>query len=120
MKVLGLDIGTTTVSAVVTEKGHVLSALTLSNNAFLPSPHPWEKIQDPLIIRRTALDAVEQLLSAHPDVQRIGVTGQMHGIVYLDSLGEPVRTVLPSFPDPAAGRSHIRRSSRPDTYPAAG
>lgn len=90
MKVLGLDIGTTTVSAVVTEEGRVLSALTLPNGTFLPSPHLWEKAQDPLAIRRTALNAVEQLLAEHPDVQRIGVTGQMHGIVYLDSQGEPV------------------------------
>ena len=63
MKLLGLDIGTTTVSAVVVEKGTVLSSLTLKNGAFLPGDYPWEKIQDPAYIRRTAFQAVEALLA---------------------------------------------------------
>lgn len=90
MKVLGLDIGTTTISAVVVENGAVLSALTLENGAFLETPNPWEKIQDPNHIRATALQAVETLLAQHPDTQRIGITGQMHGILYLDATGTPV------------------------------
>lgn len=90
MKLLGLDIGTTTVSAVVVEEGKVLSSLTLKNGSFLPTENAWEKIQDPAYIRQTALQAVRDLLEEHPDVERIGVTGQMHGIVYLDAAGEPV------------------------------
>lgn len=90
MKLLGLDIGTTTVSAVVVEEGAVLSSLTLKNDAFLPSGHPWERMQDPTYIRRTALRAVAELLERHPDIERIGITGQMHGIVYLNAHGEPV------------------------------
>ena len=62
MKTLGLDIGTTTISAVVAENGAVLSALTLKNDSFLPAENPWERIQDPNYIRSTALSAVEQLL----------------------------------------------------------
>ena len=68
----------------------VLSTLTLPNDSFLPSPHRWEKIQDPHRIRKTALSALEQLLESFPDVQHIGVTGQMHGIVYLNKQGIPV------------------------------
>ena len=90
MKTLGLDIGTTTVSAVVVENSSVLSSVTLKNNAFLPTPNAWERIQDPNYIRNTALQAVAHLMEEHSDIQRIGVTGQMHGIVYLDSHGEPV------------------------------
>ena len=90
MKVLGLDIGTTTVSAVVVEERQVLASRTLKNESFLPTEKPWEKIQDPKVILRTALRAVTELLTEHPDVQRIGVTGQMHGIVYLNGMGEPV------------------------------
>ena len=90
MKLLGLDIGTTTVSAVVVEEGNVLSSLTLKNGSFLPTENAWEKIQDPDYIRRTALQAVQELLEQHPDVERIGITGQMHGIVYLNTAGEPV------------------------------
>lgn len=90
MKILGLDIGTTTVSAVVIDGGKVLSSVTLPNESFLHSENPWEKIQDPDSIRNTALNAVERLLARHPEVKRIGVTGQMHGIVYLNRNGEPV------------------------------
>ncbi len=90
MRVLGLDIGTTTISAVVVEGTKVLEALTLSNGSFLPTSNSWEKIQDPAYIRKTALGAVDALLERHPQIQRIGVTGQMHGIVYLNADGEPV------------------------------
>ena len=90
MKLLGLDIGTTTVSAVVVEDGAVLSSLTLKNGSFLPTENAWEKIQDPVYIRQTALQAVQELLEQYPDVERIGITGQMHGVVYLNAAGEPV------------------------------
>ena len=90
MKVLGLDIGTTTVSAVVVEGTTVLEAMTLPNSSFLPTPNAWEKLQDLASIRQTALGAVNTLLEKHPDTARIGITGQMHGIVYLDASGAPV------------------------------
>lgn len=90
MKILGLDIGTTTISAVVVEGTQVLDALTLPNGSFLPTPKSWEKIQNVAYIHKTALGAVDSLLEKHPDVQRIGITGQMHGIVYLNTAGEPV------------------------------
>ena len=90
MKVLGIDIGTTTVSAVVYEEGQgVLAAKTVKNDSFLPG-ESWEKIQDPRVIFETAMGSVREMLAAHPDVQAIGVTGQMHGIVYLDAAGDPV------------------------------
>ena len=49
MKALGLDIGTTTISAVVveTEKREIEKAYTISNGSFIETDHPWEKIQDP-------------------------------------------------------------------------
>lgn len=90
LKILGLDIGTTTISAVVTENGAVLEALTKENGSFTDTGRQWEKIQDPEKICKTALSAVEELFSRFPDIERIGVTGQMHGIVYLDEHGNVV------------------------------
>lgn len=90
MKLLGLDIGTTTVSAVVLEGGKVIASRTLDNGAFLPTPNAWEKIQDVSAIRRAAFSAVEELLGLCPQIGAIGVTGQMHGIVYLDGDAQPV------------------------------
>lgn len=87
MKTLGLDIGTTSISAVVYEKDMgVLYAKSIPNDSFLPS-ESWQKIQDPQVILKKAAALVDTLLESHPDVQAIGVTGQMHGIVYLDKDG---------------------------------
>ena len=90
MKVLGLDIGTTTVSTVVYQEGTgVLVAKTVKNDAFLEGNH-WEKLQDAHIIYECAMTSVQEMLDLHPDVDAIGVTGQMHGILYLDAQGDPV------------------------------
>ena len=90
MSFLGIDIGTTTISTVVYQQGQgIVAAKTVKNDAFLPS-QPWEKIQDSNMILQTAMACVHEMLAAHPDIQAIGVTGQMHGIVYLDAHGEPV------------------------------
>ncbi len=90
MKLFGLDIGTTTVSAVVVDNGSVIASRTLDNGAFLSTPHAWEKIQDVAAIRFAAFRAMEELLSLHPDVSAIGITGQMHGILYLDGDNRPL------------------------------
>lgn len=90
MKTLGLDIGTTTISAVVhDDKLGVLTARTIKNDSFLEG-ESWERIQDPKVIYEKALESVKILLEEHPDVAAMGLTGQMHGIVYLDASGEPV------------------------------
>lgn len=90
MKILGVDIGTTTISAVVVENGKSLARITCKNDSFIPSQNSWERLQSPEYIRETALEAVKTLIAKHPDVERIGVTGQMHGIVYLDKEGTPI------------------------------
>lgn len=124
MKVLGLDIGTTTVSAVVVCDGVVASALTLKNGSFLDTGKSWEKVQDPAYICATALSAVDSLLQEHPDVQRIGITGQMHGIVYLDKDGKPVSPLYTwqdgrgDLPHPEGG-TWVEHLSRETGYPLA-
>ena len=88
MKILGLDIGTTTVSAVVMENGRVLAAETQASHAFLPDRPVWEKAQDAAALEALALRITDALLARFPDVARIGLTGQQHGIVYLDAEGQ--------------------------------
>ena len=90
MKTLGLDIGTTTVSAVVLEDGKLIESVTEKNGYFIPSEHAFEKAQDVRAIRETALGIVSSLFEKHADITRIGVTGQMHGILYLNAAGDPV------------------------------
>lgn len=90
MKALGLDIGTTSISAVVYDSNiGVLEARSAKNDSFLPG-ESWERLQDPDKIFHTALSLLDTLLKTHTSVAALGVTGQMHGIVYLDSCGNPV------------------------------
>lgn len=90
METLGLDIGTTTISAVVYDSNMgVLTSRTIRNDSFLTG-QSWERIQDPCVIYEKSLSVVRELLSLYPDVAAIGLSGQMHGILYLDDQGEPV------------------------------
>lgn len=106
MRVLGLDIGTTTVSAVIRDDGVVSASKTLKNDSFLLGGPSWERVQDPTQILQTAASAVQSLLTQFPGTERIGVTGQMHGIVYLDASGDPV-SPLYTWQD---GRGDLPRS----------
>ena len=92
MLCLGLDLGTTTVSAVVmdTDTGSVLQSYTRKSHADILSPVPGEKCQDPGILTDLAEEILNDLLDCHPGIQAIGITGQMHGIVYLDEDGNCV------------------------------
>lgn len=90
MKSIGIDIGTTNIGAVVFENGRVAVRRTVESRSFIPSPNFWERIQDPAGILSIATSLVDELLAAHPDAACIGVTGQQHGIVYLDSEGNPL------------------------------
>lgn len=91
MITIGLDIGTTTISAVAAdEKKGVLKALTIDNNTFLKQQEPWESMQQPEEILDKAAGIVKILLDHYPQACCIGVTGQQHGIVYLDKNGTPV------------------------------
>ncbi len=92
MYLIGLDIGTTTVSAVLVEREtrNLIKAVTLENNAFIKSKFGFERAQDPEIIYTTVKDALFKLSVNFKDVSAIGVTGQMHGIVYCDENGKHI------------------------------
>lgn len=96
MKSIGIDIGTTSISIVLASfpDGTLLQSVTLPNDTFLPAARPWERLQDPAAILAGVFPALEGLLSACGDVAAIGLTGQMHGILYLDRGG---RAASPLF-----------------------
>ncbi|MBQ3553254.1 MAG: hypothetical protein IJA08_01025 [Clostridia bacterium] len=90
MKAIGIDIGTTSICGILldTQSGEVLRSYTENSDAFLNSCAPWEKIQSVEKILAVALDILERLKTEGADV--IGVTGQMHGILYFDASANPV------------------------------
>lgn len=87
MKSLGIDIGTTTISTAVVENGAVIDSETWENGCFLPPSLPGERAQNIGAIEETVTRALDAVLLRHPDLKRIGVTGQMHGILYVDRRG---------------------------------
>ena len=95
MQIIGIDIGTTTISGVVLDykKGKtakLLEAKTIENGCFIPAANEWEKIQDADRIVRKAGGLLDYFLNKYHRIQRIGLTGQMHGIVYIDRAGKCV------------------------------
>lgn len=89
MRIIGIDIGTTSICAVAVdaENGTVITSITVDSEAFIEG-ESFEKIQSPEIIIKKAFSLLEELLTE--DTVSIGVTGQMHGIVYVDENGNAV------------------------------
>ena len=89
MKIMGIDIGTTTVSIVLTatETGKQLARETVEHNSFLQSSRPEQKIQDPGQIYEIVRELLAQMQGEHGLPDGIGFTGQMHGMLYVDASG---------------------------------
>jgi len=90
MKIIGIDIGTTSVCGIRLDvkTGNVEKSRTENSNAFIRECEPFEKIQSVDRIITLATDILEELYDG--EVAAIGVTGQMHGIVYTDKDGNAV------------------------------
>lgn len=90
VKAIGIDIGTTSICGVVIdiETGRMMNSCTKSSNAFILSNNEWEKIQSVEKIISAATDILDSFIDG--EIAVIGVTGQMHGIVYTDKDGNAV------------------------------
>ena len=90
MYVLGLDIGTTTICAVVTgsDSGAIVKSVTLPNDTSIAGL-PFEKLQSPMQILTKCRALVRELCESYP-IGAIGITGQMHGVLYFDKSGNSV------------------------------
>lgn len=90
MKAIGIDIGTTSVCGVVidVEKSCVIKSCTKNSHAFLQGCAEWERIQSVEKIISLATEIIDGFIDNETVV--IGVTGQMHGIVYTDPFGKAV------------------------------
>lgn len=90
MRAIGIDIGTTSVCGVLidAETGIVEKSITRNSNAFIDGCAEWEKVQSVDKIIAAAAEILKSLMCN--DAAVIGVTGQMHGIVYTDENGNAV------------------------------
>ncbi len=114
LKIIGLDIGTTTLSAVVVDaaKGEIIKSVTVPNDYTVASDDEYHKTQNPDAIVDKMLEIKEQLVKEQGDIAAIGVTGQMHGIVYCDSDGYAV-SPLYTWQD-ASGQKDFKNTTYAD------
>src|ERR1043166_7803532 len=93
---LGIDIGTSAVKALVIDAaGNPLASA--SSKLDLQTPQPGWAEQDPeawwAATREAARDAVAQL-NGKSEIAAIGLSGQMHSSVFLDASGSVIRPAL--------------------------
>ena len=92
---IGLDVGTSGTKAVAINESGTLLASALKEYP-LHSPRPGWAEQDPADWKSAAIDALAELASKvnAADVKAIGLTGQMHGSVFLDADNTVLRPAL--------------------------
>lgn len=88
MTALGIDIGTTTVCAVAldSDSGEVLKSITRPN----PGIGNTVGLQNADSIINECISMTDELSAEFDNIASIGISGQMHGIVYLDRFGNAV------------------------------
>jgi len=94
---IGVDVGTTGAQAVAVDEGGGVVA-TASSGYPLLTPRPGWTEQDPAEWWRAAREVLARTTSEVADrgdvVGGLGLTGQMHGSVFLDGSGEVIRPAL--------------------------
>lgn len=94
---LGIDIGTSgTKTLAIDERGNVLASASAEYPCSYPRPG-WSE-QDPELWWRATVETVKGVLAqgkfSASDVTGIGLSGQMHGSVFLDESGAVIRPAL--------------------------
>jgi xylulokinase len=94
---IGLDVGTTGAQAIAVDgEGHVVA--TGSSDYPLLTPRPQWTEQDPgawwRAVREALASTVAQVAERGDVVAGVGLTGQMHGSVFLDASGEVIRPAI--------------------------
>ncbi len=92
---IGIDIGTTSICAALMspETGKIICTSMHLNDSFIETENSWEKIQDVSVITEKVLEVINGVLLNKPDdgeVISVGISNQMHGVLYIDADGEAV------------------------------
>lgn len=92
MLAMGIDIGTTTISILMIDgdSGEFLDSMTIPHQSFLKGHPACSRIQDPGKLWELTNQAVKEMILKHGKPAGIGMTGQMHGFLYVDACGEAV------------------------------
>lgn len=90
MYIIGIDIGTTSICGIKInlDTGKVVESKTINSEAFIESQFQFEKIQSPDKIIKIAKEILDSFCCEK--TLAIGVTGQMHGIIYVNANGDAI------------------------------
>lgn len=100
---IGLDIGTTTLSTVIldAESGHLLARHTVLHAAGASTPEDKACGRAELdlcklrgLVTQALADIASRIAARSREIRGIGVTGQMHGVAFLQPDTTPVRTAI--------------------------
>lgn len=94
---IGVDVSTTGVKAVLVGEDGAVHAVAVSEN-LLSTPHPLWSEQAPRDWWHGTCTVIRQILAteglAAEEIVAVGLTGQMHGLVLLDSAGDVIRPAI--------------------------
>ncbi|WP_419757382.1 xylulokinase [Acidisoma sp.] len=94
---LGIDLGTSGIKAVLVDETETVRA-SHTEPLEISRPNPGWSEQTPQDWWEATLRALDALAKIHPSemsqVQGIGLSGQMHGAVFLNTAGEPLRPAI--------------------------
>lgn len=96
LPLLGIDIGTTSVSVVVVDPhdGRNLFTRTQAHNAGIAPDAPGADLQDAERLVAVTQNSIALARQQYRQIAAMGITGQMHGIVVIDAAG---RAVSPAY-----------------------
>ncbi len=94
---LGIDIGTTSARAIIMNEAGALVSSSTKDYTFI-APRPGWTEQDPDDWWHAAVFTIKEVLAASgipsKEIKAIGLTGQMHGSVFLDKNGKVIRPAI--------------------------
>jgi sedoheptulokinase len=96
MYLAGIDIGTTSICLLVTnaEDGSIVRIVSKKNDAGLPSMKLWERAQNADRIVQLAQSLIEECQDDWSEVGAIGISCQMHGVLYVNHEGQAVSPLV--------------------------
>ncbi len=116
--VIGIDVSTTATKAVLVDESGAVRGIGISEYGF-SVPQPLWSEQEPTLWWDGAVEAIGSVMAgsgiAGADVDAIGLTGQMHGLVLLDAADRVLRpAILWNDQRTAAECDAIRAAIGPD------
>lgn len=96
MYAAGIDIGTTSLCILVTsiEDGSVIRIASRANDSDIPAKEFWERTQNADRVVELVNELIAECQDEWRNVHAIGISCQMHGVLYIDREGQAVSPLI--------------------------